>query len=218
MMAEKATKIKKTQNEQIGIEFSDTWTRQSIFIALVVVLIIFLFLNLSNIGTFIKRIIDILTPIILGWVLAFIVAPLYNSIVSKFTNHDNKHVSKFARPLATVICASALFVCIIGLVFLFVPQLYTSITRFISRSGNYVGFIEKGFNDIIANSQNGVTNQLLEQLEGMLSSLSSSFSSIDLSKIFGSIFNGFYVSLKAVLNFFIAFVVMIYSLNMIKRS
>ncbi len=205
--------FKKIENPFIS-SFNEQLPRQIIFIAIIVVLIIFFFLNLSSIAAFFKKIIDILIPIILGWVLAFIMAPLFNICVKKFSESKDKTLNKFSKPIATIVCAIALIAAFVGLVFLFVPQLYISITSFIGKSSDYIDRIRSFTDELKMNSNTSITKNILSQVETLISSIGSSTSSPDISQYFGSIFSGFYASFKAILNVFVAFVVMIYSLNM----
>ena len=58
------------------------WTKQIIFLAFIVIILIYLFYNLNVVFAIIKKIIGILTPIIIGLVLAYIMNPLYNIVES----------------------------------------------------------------------------------------------------------------------------------------
>lgn len=194
--------------------FKEQLPRQIVFIAVIVVLIIFLFLNLSSIGAFLRKIIDILTPIILGWVFTFVMAPVYNFLVDKFSNTKSDLIVKFAKPLATIVTALALLGALVGLIFLFVPQLYSSILSFISRSDTYIKLISDMTGNMMASSNNGIAKQIIAQIEKIMTDLSSSAGNFDVSRFFAGVYNGFYVSLRAIINFFVAFIVMIYSLNM----
>ena len=188
--------------------------RQIIFITLIIVFIIFIFANLNVIADFIRRVIDILTPVIIGWVLTFIMAPLYNKLTNKFVSSKSSMVKKFSNALATLICAIVVIAIIVGLVFLFVPQLYLSITNFFNKSSSYIESIRKITNDIISNSDNEIANRILAQIEPAISNFTRNSRDFDITKFFAGVYSGVYVSFKAIINIFLAFVVMIYSLNM----
>ena len=189
-------------------------SKQIILIAIIVVLIIFLFMNLDKVGEFIYRLIEILTPIILGWVFTFIMAPLYNIIDAKLSKSKDKNIAKLSKVIATVACALIVVGISIGLVFLFVPQLYSSITSFLSRVGGYLEGIRETIEGIKATSNNDATQQLLQQLEKSVSEMMDDTSKINYSAIVSGLFTGFAVSFKAILNYFVGLVVMIYSLNL----
>ena len=64
------------------------------------------------------------------------------------------------------------------------------------------------------NADNAIVRQILEQVNKVINDLRDGSNAVDFNQIFASVYNGFYVSLKAILNVFVGFVVMIYSLNM----
>ena len=189
-------------------------SKQIILIAIIVVLMIFLFMNLNKVGEFVNRLVEILTPIIIGWVFTFIMAPLYNLIDEKLSKSKDKNIVKFSKVIATVACALIVVGISIGLVFLFVPQLYNSITSFLSRVGGYLEGIRETVESIKASSNNDTTQQLLQQLEKSISEMMDDTSKINYSVIVSGLFTGFAISFRAILNYFVGLVVMIYSLNL----
>ena len=214
----KKTKIfEDEQFEHLAKPFEDLFKehlpKQIILIAIVIIVILYLFSNLQAVGDFILKVVSILLPIIIGWALAFIMSPLYNILTKKFSSKKNTKVRKFSRFFATVICALIVLGVTIGLLFLLIPQLYQSITRFISRIDTYETLIKEGLEQV-RESSNEVVKSLLPKPEEVTPDINSLINNFDFEKLFSNIFNGVYSSLKIVLNFFIAFVVMIYSLNM----
>lgn len=196
--------------------FKEHLPKQIVLISIIVVLIIFLFSNLKAIGDFIIKVLTILIPVILGWALTFAMAPLYNRLVKIFSNNENKKLKKFAKFCASAICIVVLLGGTVGLMFLLVPQLYQSITRFLSRADTYEVLIKDLIEDLRANSGDAVKNYL-PNAEDVQQNFNKIFEKFDLSKFASGIYNGVYVSFKAILNFFIAVVVMIYTLNMKKE-
>lgn len=206
-------KFEKVRNP-FGDLLKEHLTKQIILIAVIVVLIIALFLNLDKIGVFANRLLQILSPIILGWVFTFIMSPLYNLIDEKVSKNNNKRIASFSKVIATVSCVVLLIGISIGLIFLFVPQLYNSITSFLSRVGGYLERIRELIESIESNSSNDTTQQLLQQLEKSVGGIMDDTNKINYSAIATSLFTGFAVSFKAILNYFVGLVVLIYSLNM----
>lgn len=198
----------------VGELLKEHLTKQIILLAVIVVLIIFLFMNLDKIGEFLHRLVEILSPIILGWVFTFIMAPLYDIIVDKVSECKDKRIAKFANIIATIACTVMVIGLSIGLVFLFVPQLFSSISSFLNRVGGYLSGIQTTLEEIKSNSDNDVTQQMLQQIEKSISGLMDNTNKINYSAIASSLFTGFAVSFKAILNYFVGLVVMIYTLNM----
>lgn len=198
----------------VGELLKEHLTKQIILLAVIVVLIIFLFMNLDKIGEFLHRLVEILSPIILGWVFTFIMAPLYDIIVDKVSECKDKRIAKFDNVIATIACTVIVIGLSIGLVFLFVPQLFSSISSFLNRVGGYLSGIQTTLEEIKSNSNNDVTQQMLQQIEKSISGLMDNTNKINYSAIASSLFTGFAVSFKAILNYFVGLVVMIYTLNM----
>ena len=194
--------------------FKEHLPKQIVLIAFIVVFIIFLFLNLNSIGSFFNKLVSILAPIILGWVMAFIMSPLYNILVEKFSNKSDEKFRKFAKHIATIICALVVVGVCVGLIFLFVPQLYNSIISFSGRFNGYLNSMRSAIASVENNADNAIVRQILEQVNKVINDLRDGSNAVDFNQIFASVYNGFYVSLKAILNVFVGFVVMIYSLNM----
>lgn len=207
---EKFKKIKNPFSEVMHEHLS----KQIILVAIIVVLIIFLFMNLDKVGEFINKLVNILSPIIFGWVLTFIMAPLYNIITDKLSKSKDKVLVKFSKVIATIACTVIVIGVSVGLVFLFVPQLYSSITSFLNRVGGYLAGIRETIESFKVNSHNDTTQQLLQQLEKSISGMMDNTSKINYSAIASGLFTGFAVSFKAILNYFVGLVVMIYSLNL----
>ena len=204
--------IKKIRNP-----LQEMLTRQTItsifMIVVIVVLFIFFVGNLGRILAFIGQLLSILTPIIIGWVLTFIMAPLYNIVVKRINSKDNKKLKKFSKTIATVICCIVVLLFTIGIIFLFVPQLYSSITRFASRLDIYTIRVREMIDSLRENAGNDMVEQITSQIESSLSEISNNKMYIDYNAIMSNVFTGFAISVNAFINFFIGFVVMIYSLN-----
>lgn len=209
----KDEKFEKIKNP-VGDLLKEHLTKQIILLAVIVVLIIFLFMNLDKIGSFINRLIEILTPIILGWVFTFIMSPLYDIVDEKISNGKDRKLAKFSKLIATIVCTVIVIGLSVGLVFLFVPQLYNSITSFLSRVGGYLAGIRSAIEGIESNSNNNMTQQLLQQIEKSIAGMMEDTNKINYSAIMSSLFTGFAISFRAILNYFVGLVVMIYSLNM----
>ena len=94
----KDEKFEKIENP-VGDLLKEHLTKQIILLAVIVVLIIFLFMNLDKIGSFITRLAEILTPIILGWVFTFVMSPLYDIIDEKIDELMPKEFSKSHQKL-----------------------------------------------------------------------------------------------------------------------
>lgn len=102
------------------------------------VLVAGLMVNFGKIRIFFKFLIGILAPIIYGAVLAYITAPLYN-LVFEWIYLDSKGKLRhspmfrvFARGVATLLSLGIVIVVAVGLVWLIIPQLYTSLSNLVA--------------------------------------------------------------------------------------
>ena len=183
-------------------------------IAVIIMLLVFFFIHINTFIDLIKRIFSILTPIILGWVMTFVLAPLYNIVENAINKKANKDIAKFSKVIATVTCVLVVLLFTIGVIFLFVPQLYNSITSFSSRAGGYIVNARELVSDFEESSHNDVVKSILSEINSYLAGLRDNTSKINYSAIMSSLYTGFAVSVSAVMNFFIGIIAMVYTLNM----
>ncbi len=57
--------------------FKETLPKQIILLTVVILILVFIFFNLDKIFGFLGKIVNILTPIIIGWVMAFILSLIH---------------------------------------------------------------------------------------------------------------------------------------------
>ena len=183
-------------------------------IAVIIMLLVFFFIHINTFIDFIKKIFQILTPIILGWAMTFILAPLYNIIVDFINKKANKRIAQFSKVIATISCVLVVLLFTIGVIFLFVPQLYNSLSSFTSRAGGYIVNAREFVGNFEENTENDVAKNILSEINTYLAGLRDNASKLDYSAIMSGLYTGFAVSVSAVMNFFIGIIAMIYTLNM----
>ena len=207
----------KKSNGYIRDIFSQKSVKNIFIVVMLVMLVFFIFINIGKIFNFFETIISILNPIIIGWIFTFIFSPLYNFVIKRINSKNNEKLTKFSKLIATIICCIVILLFTIGIIFLFVPQLISSITRFFSKFSNYISSVRETIDSFQDNSHNDIVRQIFDQIENSLLEVRDNYSYLNYKNynaIVGSIFTGFAVSFKAILNCFIGFIVMIYSLNM----
>ena len=170
--------------------------------------LIFMFVNISTIWTWIKYIISIFMPFIIGVIIAFILNVLLNVVEEKLFRKLNKKNSKtwkkIRRPVSiaiTLIIIIGIFVLLLGLV---IPQLKNTTELFTKNFSSYkeqsvellgkVGVKEKEVKKInkeIANIKKEITNYITNNKEevmqttvGVASSLIGMITSIILGIVF----------------------------------
>lgn len=206
----------------------------SILVVVSAILMVFFLINLNDVVLFIDKLISILAPIIVGAVLAFLVAPIYNQAqdmtdrLLKCTPNSATKRSWIGKMVGTV--ASILFVgtVIVSLCYLIIPQIYISIVSIIENMSVYVQNIRDWLEVVFENNpelesevlaiyaeittrmQNWAAANLipsLENLEGIQ----------NLGKVVGGVSSGVMGIVNLAKNFLIGLIVMIYLLN-IKRT
>lgn len=206
----------------------------SILVVASAILMVFFLINLNDVVLFIDKLISILAPIIVGAVLAFLVAPIYNQAqdmtdrLLKCTPNSATKRSWIGKMVGTV--ASILFVgtVIVSLCYLIIPQIYISIVSIIENMSVYVQNIRDWLEVVFENNpelesevlaiyaeittrmQNWAAANLipsLENLEGIQ----------NLGKVVGGVSSGVMGLVNLAKNFLIGLIVMIYLLN-IKRT
>lgn len=204
-MAKKHIKVKK--NSKNNDLILNNYIFPIFFAVLLIVLVIFIFLNFNTILLFIEKLNNVLMPIILGLVLSYVLSPLYNILVDSF--------NKYSRIIATIICVLVIIFVIAGLIALVIPQLYQSILTF---KNDFLGDEEK-INLILNNISliPIVGSSLSIFFNDMLSNLSEAIMTTimpNINQIATTVYTGAFATFKLVINFLIGVIVMVYVINM----
>ena len=206
------------------------WGVTAVLVIATSILMVFSLLRLDTVMGFIEKLIEILAPVIIGAVLAFLVAPVYNK-VQRFVDGWFKNKPKLAAKNAWIgktagTVASLLFVSaiVVSLCYLIIPQLYTSIVGIVENMSVYVQNISDWltymfennpeleaevlaiYQEVVMRFQNWASTNLipnLENLEGLK----------NLEKIVGGVSSGVMGIVNLAKNLLIGLIVMIYLLN-----
>ena len=194
---------------------------KSVFIILVlIVVLIFAFLNLHNILGLLLKIVEVLKPIIIGLCLAYIVNPLYNFVIKKINgfikNNEKLKASKYMRGaskvIAIIVCILVWILIIAGFVFVVIPELYNSINNFIVSLPHYQTSAINALkswnivkdNDTVVKEALNYLNQIYEFLRNFINVFFNSFVK--------NIYNGVVSTVSWIFNFFLGMIIMIYFL------
>ena len=105
------------------------------------IVVIFLFINISYIWTFIKYIITIFMPFIIGAMIAFVLNVLLNVVENKLFAKLNKKSSKTWKKLKRPVSLTTTFIIIIALLTLVsglvIPQLKNTVELFTENFDSY---------------------------------------------------------------------------------
>ena len=194
------------------------------------ILLFFLFYEIRVIRDIIVQLIDILMPFLIGAVIAYLLAPLYN-LLCRNLDHlfslrlDAKRSVRLARVCSVLLSILAALALIGGVVALVVPQLVSSIMRVVNAMPGYVEQINQWINglaedypfygemiqDAFANLstllQNWVTTDLLPNLENFSELMRGS-----VNTVLGNVVQGVVVAVQAVKNLVLGFIIAAYLL------
>lgn len=189
-------------------------------IAACVMLVFFLF-NLERVEVFFTILMKILTPIIYGAVLAYLLTPIYNKCVAIFTpallklTKKEKISASLARCIGTAVSLVVIVVVVVGLISMLLPELITSIMGVVETlPGNLENFskwlqqrladnpemeqtVLAAYNKGIVVLQNWLTTDLMPNLDKVITGVSSGLVSV----------------VNLLKNILIGLIVMVYLLN-----
>ncbi len=208
----------------------------AVLVIAVSLMIGFLFLERQSVFAFLGKILEILSPVMIGAVLAFLLAPVYNFCYDKTvawfgtSPKKEKKAKSLGKLLGTVASVIFLAVVIVSLFYLIIPQLYSSIVTIINNMSVYVQNISDWLRGIFENNppleeavlnayqqvvnalQKWANTNLIPNLEDL-----ESFNFENLEKIVGGVSSGVLGSVLGIVNLvknlFIGVIVMVYLLN-----
>lgn len=206
----------------------------AVIVILIAILAVFVFIERKFVFALCDKILTILSPIIFGAVLAFLVAPIYNLVnlwVYKLvvtTPKREKFGHWLGKTVGTLASLAFVMAVVTSLCLMIIPQLYSSIVGIINNMSLYVQNIYNWLTDIFDNNpeleatvltayqqvvdyvQKWVTANLIPNLKD-LQNLQ------NIEKILGGLSSGVLGGVMGVINLvknvFIGLIVMIYLLN-----
>lgn len=187
--------------------------RTAFLLAILIVGFVFLFLHIDTVFKFFQKIVRILSPIIVGSVMAYIIYPFYNMVFS-FLKKQLKTKDKDGLAVTLSITASVLLwvLIFIGLVALVLPELYDSLNKFLSNANSY----RQSLDYIVTNLPiEGMKSDLKNIFDSLYSSFDNTISNYilpNISDLLPNIYRGVQNILTVVFNTFVGLIVMIYVL------
>jgi predicted PurR-regulated permease PerM len=154
------------------------------------------FSNFSHVKNFLLSAIDVVSPIIIGFIFAYTI-----NIPMKFMEKKFLYKAKISKELkrtTALLLTVLIFVGLVVAIFSFaVPQLVESINILAKNIPDYIELVQKYSNSILAdyNLSTGITEKIVESWEELLNGLSSIIMSIVESlygfvgELFSRIFN-----------------------------
>lgn len=164
----------------------------------------------------------ILTPIIYGAVLAYLLAPVYNRCVAVTESYGKRWIKSRKRResagkcLGTVTCLVVLYIIVVGLFSMLIPQIHQSIMTVVEvlpeNMNRFYLWVEERLND-----NPDIRKQVTIYMDQVIQwgkSLGKDVVAPNLDKIVGSVSSGMFSVINWLKNVLIGLIVMIYLLNM----
>jgi len=159
-------------------------------------------LNLEAVGRILKKIGDVLSPLVLGIVFAYLMNPLMNFMelrlrpFLKKKKMDDARAYKLSRALSVIFAVACSFILIYEFFAMLAPQLYESMAGIVSNFSAYYASMEQWITRFLADNpiiqdyamdlfsggfemlRNWITNGLLPNIETILTGLTTSVMSV----------------------------------------
>ncbi|GLB30252.1 AI-2E family transporter [Lacrimispora amygdalina] len=166
-------------------------------------------------------IVEILMPVIYGAVLAYLLLPVYNKtrdICARLLNavfHSKKAVRSISRVVATIVSLIFLFVIVIGLFSMIIPEIYTSIMGIQDNFGENINNIALGLQKVFQDNPSfeKFIIPVYDQVAGRLQNWMTTDLVPNMSSLIGSLSSGLLSVVLVFKNILIGVIVMVYILN-----
>lgn len=192
-----------------------------IFTVITAAILVFFFLfKITTIMQFLGKVIKILSPVIIGIVLAYLLNPIVNGIEIAFMglfSHFKMSMrtrKKLSKGIAITISMIVFIALVAVLLWFVIPELYDSILKLADNLKNYINVIYDYINRLFER-----TPEIQEKVDDILNSMTSSISNwfnVELlggvQAIFEKAYSGIVGVLKSLINIFLGLCVAVYLL------
>ena len=205
------------------------WDKRYVYIGLtafgVIAASILFFLIISKWSSVLEVISDvgrIMSPIIIGFVVAYILNPGMRFFEKKFFTPlgvklfpaGSKKIKTFSRVLGMVSMFTILLVIIVGVTMLVIPQLYSSVEKIVDNIDSYISVV-RGWTDSVFKENSDMESTVLDFISKLLNYAADWLQTGVMERIDTIIINltsGIKSVLMAILNFIIGLIVAVYVL------
>ncbi len=211
------------KNDNIKKSFLD-YGLTAFFVLCGAIAVIFVFINLNNIFSFINRIFIAISPVLIGILMAYIVYPFYAFIYKFVKNKLLKSKSiKYKKPVieniskvVAVVLSILLWIIILGgLLLLVIPEFYVAIATFLQNIDKYRISIENFIYSINFLQNRKDIIDLLESVFNDFIDFSSRFllpNVNNINNILKGIYSGLLNTVSVVFNLVVGLIIMVYVL------
>ncbi|MGM9537749.1 MAG: AI-2E family transporter [Candidatus Onthomonas sp.] len=193
------------------------------------ILIFFFIYKFNVIKQLVLRLVDILMPFIVGGVIAYLLAPVYNVLCRNLDYYLSRKLKprrarQLANGLSVLLSLLLALGLVVGLVALVVPQLISSVMGLINALPGYLDqtsawldqlfedynlglSVQQAFDKFTLDFESWLTNDLLPSLDGLSKQLGDGVNSF-----LGGVFNGVLAVFQVLKNFVLGLIVAVYLL------
>ena len=191
------------------------------FIVICACIVFYLLLTkMPSVGNAISEVADVLMPIILGFVMAYLLLPVYNWLYRSLHKHiagrlSQKATRRITKLIATVVSLALLIIVVVGLILLALPQviesivsLFESLPSSVDRTTEAITNLLKDYPEIAS-----YATSKLDEIETSVMSFFKAYLMPGINNLLGSITMGVINAVTFMFNFVIGLIVCVYLLN-----
>ena len=196
------------------------WGLTALVVIFISILLVVIFTNLPGFFALLRSIGKILSPLIAGVVIAFLLNPLVVFVDNRLgpllakkmkKAQTAKTISRVCGIIASLIVGSLLVYAFFAML---LPQLYESVTNIVDNAGDYFNSIERWITNILEDNPEiqGYVDKGLEQLRAFIENWVTTTFLSDMSKLVTTVSTSVFAVIKSLTNFIIGLVASIYML------
>ena len=195
------------------------WGLTALVVIFISILLVVIFTNLPGFFTVLASIGKILSPLISGVVIAFLLNPLVNFVDCRFRPLLQKKLkaqtaTNLSRTAGIVMALIVAGILVYGFFAMLLPQLYESVMSIVDNAGTYFNSIETWATNVLEDNPDiqGYVDKGLEQLRGFIENWVKTTFLSDMSKLVTTVSTSVIAVVKSLTNFIIGLVASIYML------
>lgn len=197
------------------------WGITAISVIAVSIALIFLMLNINKVKYGVEEIAAILAPVIYGAILAYLTAPVYNQCVNiskkqlSSVMKNEKYIISISKMFATIISFLLVVAVVVGLIWMLLPQLISSITGVIETLPGNLENLSKLLQKVLADNPDMEITVMsgYDKVVSMFQDWLNSDLMPNLNIVISGVSNGVITLIVLLKNILIGLIVMVYLLN-----
>ena len=188
-----------------------------------IVAVYFILKNISSVTGLAGSIVSILSPFIIGMVMAYLLCPIYNPLVRKFYRifgkklKSKKAALRWAKVLSSLIAVLLIIGVIAAVAMLIIPHVVTSVMGLIEVIPGRIDQVSAWIAELEGNAASdgisAVVGEALDKIYNYVSNFVESTLLPGLGSVMSSVSRGVITTVRVIFNFLIGIIVCVYFLN-----